>query len=236
MAEGRFTREIDQTRVALFYPHTAPTTEDITLTERDAKDMFEELVVAMNKAYELGLVLKLLPHELDAIRKTYPDPRECLLQVILSFLRQAKPRPTWKVIVDALRSPAVNLTALAERVEAAHFPDPAATRSPPPATSESVTDWCSQVMRCVYMPVPPTASVQTSTTEPAQQISITPENSEKNKSPAVNLTAQDEGVEAAHFPTRPPPPATGESVTRQIGEASHEMCVCYASSYSFSPG
>ena len=112
------------------------TTEDVTLTERD---IFEELQEAMNKAYELGLMLKLLPHEVDAIRKTHPDPRELLLLVILAFLRRAEPRPTWRVIVDALRSPIVNLTALAERVEAAHFPDPTATRPQPPATGESVT-------------------------------------------------------------------------------------------------
>ena len=70
------------------------------------------------------------------------------------------------------------------------------------------------------MPFPPTASVQTSTTEPAQQISVTSENGENLKSPAVNLTALAERVEAAHFPystaTRPPPPATGESVTMSI--------------------
>ena len=213
--------------------------EDVTLTERDAKDILEELLEAMNKAYELGLVLKLLPHELEAIKKASSNAQECLLQVILAFLRRVEPKPTWMVIVDALRNRIVNLTALAERVEAAHFSGPTATQPPPPATGESVIDWCSQVMRCVYMPVPPTASVQTSTTEPAQQISVTPENSEKNKSPAVNLTAQDERVEAAHFPdntaTRPPPPATGESVTRQIGEASHEMCVYASSTYSFSP-
>ena len=40
--------------------------------------------------------------------------------------------------MDALRSPAVNLTALAERVEAAHFPDSTATRPPPPRQSTSV--------------------------------------------------------------------------------------------------
>ena len=134
----------------VFRSRRTVTTEDVTLTERDAKDILEELQEAMNKAYELGLVLKLLPHEVDAIRKTYPDPRDCLLQVILAFLRQAEPRPTWRVIVDALRNPIVNLTALAERVEAAHFPDSTATRPPPPATGESVIDWCSQVMRCIY--------------------------------------------------------------------------------------
>ena len=183
--------------------------------ERDAKNILKELLEAMNQAYFLGVEFEIAPHEVEAIRKTYPDPREFLLQVILAFLRQAEPRPTWRAIVDALRSPLVNLTALAERVEAAHFPDNTATRPPPPATGESVIDWCSQVMRCVYMPVPPTASVQTSITDPAQQVSVTPENSEKNKTAAVNLTALAERVETAHFPdltaTLPPPPATGES-------------------------
>ena len=118
--------------------HTAPT-EGVTLTERDAMAIFEELQEAMNKAYQLGLVFELPPHELDAIKKNYPDPRDLLLQVILAFLRRAEPRPTWRVIVDALRSPVVNLTALAKRVEAAHFPDSTATQPPPPATGESVT-------------------------------------------------------------------------------------------------
>ena len=69
------------------------------------------------------------------------------------------------------------------------------------------------------MPVspPPTASVQTSTTEPSQQTSVTAET--ENKSPAVNLTALAEREGAAYFPeptaTRPPPPATGESATSQ---------------------
>ena len=138
MAEGRFTREKTETRIALFHPHTAPT-EDVMLTERDAIDIFEELLEAINKAYVLGLAFELPPHEVDAIKTNYSDPRDCLLQVILTFLRQAEPRPTWKVIVDALRSPAVNLTALAERVEAAHFPDLTATQPPPPATGESFT-------------------------------------------------------------------------------------------------
>ena len=83
--------------------------------------IFEELQEAINQAYMLGLKLNLPSHEVDAIRKIYPDPREFLLQVILAFLRRAKPRPTWRVIVDALRSPIVNLTALAERVEAARL-------------------------------------------------------------------------------------------------------------------
>ena len=37
-------------------------------------------------------------------------------------------RPTWRVLIDALKNPLVSLTALAGRVEAAHFPDSTATR------------------------------------------------------------------------------------------------------------
>ena len=135
MAEGNFTSEL---AVALAISHTAPA-EDVTLTERDAMAIFEELLEAMNQAYVLGLKMNLPTHEVDAISAAYTNARDRLLQVILVFLRRAEPRPTWRVIVDALRSPAVNLTALAERVEAAHFPDLMATRLPPPATGESVT-------------------------------------------------------------------------------------------------
>ena len=83
-------------------------------------------------------MLNVKPRDVEAILNKYQDPKDRLYHIILAFLRQAEPRPTWRVIVDALRSPIVNLTALAERVEAAHFPDLTATRPPPPATGESV--------------------------------------------------------------------------------------------------
>ena len=110
------------------------------MTERDADAVLEALLPAQTQSYLLGMLLKLEIHEIDAIHMKYLDPRDRLLHIILAFLRQAEPRPTWRVIVDALRSPVVNLTALAERVEAAHFPDPTATQPPPPATGESVID------------------------------------------------------------------------------------------------
>ena len=83
MAEGKVAREnhISHAWIAIFHHHTAPA-EDKTLTERDAMAIFEELLEAMNQAYMLGLKLNLPSHELDAIRKTNPDPRECLLHCI----------------------------------------------------------------------------------------------------------------------------------------------------------
>ena len=75
--------------------------------------------------------------EVEAICKMYQDPKERFYQIILAFLRQAEPPPTWRAIVRALRSPIVNLTALAKRVEAAHFPDPTASCDPPTTSGES---------------------------------------------------------------------------------------------------
>ena len=84
-------------------------------------------------------MLNVKPRDVEAIQNKYQDPKDRLYHIILAFLGQAEPRPTWRVIVDALRSPVVNLTALARRVEAAHCPDLTATLPPPPATGEPVT-------------------------------------------------------------------------------------------------
>ena len=87
----------------------------------------EELLPAQNKSYELGLKLKLPHHEVESIHSVYSKPQSRLLHILIGFTNQTEPRPTWRVILEALRSPAVNLPALARRVEAAHFPNPTAT-------------------------------------------------------------------------------------------------------------
>ena len=92
-------------------------------------NVLEELLPAQTQSYVLGLKLGLLFHEVDRLQVQYSDPRDRLLHTLIAFTKQAQPRPTWRVIVDALRSPAVNLPHLAERVEAAHFPDTTVTRS-----------------------------------------------------------------------------------------------------------
>ena len=91
-------------------------------------DILEELLEARNNSLMFGVRLNLPVDEVESICARLSDPREHLYRIILAFLRQAEPRPTWRVIVGALRSPIVNLTALARRVEAAHCPSLAATR------------------------------------------------------------------------------------------------------------
>ena len=122
-----------------------------TLTPDDAVDVLEELLPAQNKSYELGLKLKLPQHVVEAIHSKELLPDKYLLKVLIKFLQQTEPRPTWMVIVEALRSPAVNLPALARGVEAAHFPDTTATRHKVAETTGMspsaplISDWCSHV-------------------------------------------------------------------------------------------
>ena len=126
----------------LFFPllNAAPAGDDNILTESDAVNILEELTEALGQANILGVMLSIKPVELEVISKMYQDPKERFYQIILAFLRQAEPPPTWKAIVNGLRSPIVNLTALAKRVEAVHFPDPTASRDPPTTSGESVTE------------------------------------------------------------------------------------------------
>ena len=112
---------------------------DETLTPDDAGKILKELLEAQNQAHLLGLMMNVKPRDVEAIQATYQQPKDRLFHIIIAFLQQAEPRPTWRVIVDALKSPVVSLTALARRVEAAHFPDPTATRETPAISGKSMT-------------------------------------------------------------------------------------------------
>ena len=108
---------------------------DETLKPDDAVEIFEELLPAQHKSYMLGVVLNLPPHKVEFIHSCYQDPKKCIRHVIIEFLKQWEPRPTWRNIIKALRDPTVDLPDLAMRVEAAHIPDPTATCDVVPETT-----------------------------------------------------------------------------------------------------
>ena len=122
--EAKYTENGEKTMclfsVSFFTGFPGPASEGV-LTPDDARSVLNALLPARQKTFELGLRLNIPAHELESIHSNYSNPRDRLLHIILAFLRQAEPRPTWRVIVDALRSRVVNLTALAERVEAAYL-------------------------------------------------------------------------------------------------------------------
>ena len=105
------------------------------MTPDDVVQVLQELLPAQNQSYALGLQLNLPRSVVEDICAKHLQPHDRLHHVLLEFTNQVESRPTWKVIVDALKSPAVNLLPLAIIVEAAHFPSPTSTReATPPVT------------------------------------------------------------------------------------------------------
>ena len=91
---------------------------DKTLTEADTEEIVENLASAHTQSFVLGIRFNLSLHEVEAIHSEYLDIHVRFLQIILAFLKQQNPKPTWRVIIEALRSPIVNLPGLADELEA----------------------------------------------------------------------------------------------------------------------
>ena len=85
-------------------------------------EIVDELLPAINKSLFLARRLELPDHIVEALARQHTDPQERLYQIIVKFLKGVKPRPTWRVILDALRSPLVDLPRLAEDIETSHMP------------------------------------------------------------------------------------------------------------------
>lgn len=95
---------------------------DDILESSDLFEVVEALLDAKDKAYELGLTLQLPPVEVKSICSHRKDPQDRLTGIIEYALKQVKPKPTWRGIVTALRSPIVDEPVLAARVELDKIP------------------------------------------------------------------------------------------------------------------
>ena len=83
-----------------------------------------EIHESQKHAYSVGLELGLPSEKLDNITMRSADDRKQLLLVTREFLKRIEPRPTWSAIANALRSPLVGMTELAERIEQKYCPPP----------------------------------------------------------------------------------------------------------------
>ena len=141
--------------------YTAAPTGDELLTPDDAVNVLEEILEAQKQSYVLGLKLEVPLHVVDSIYDKYWEPRDRLLHILIEFTKQVDPRPTWpwRAIVDALKSPAINLPRLAIRVEVEHLPDPTVTHdaslettSPTGKHNVHVSITCAFDMRVIPFP------------------------------------------------------------------------------------
>ena len=79
--------------------------------------VIEELNDAHAKWYDIGLQLCVSVGTLDAIKEQYDDPSHCLRKTLTTWLKTCPSPPTWKNIVDALRSSTVGEVRLAADLE-----------------------------------------------------------------------------------------------------------------------
>ena len=87
---------------------------DRTLNSKDSTDIARRLVGLENKAQNLGRVLELPKYIIDI---TPPPSPAAILYIIGELLKQVEPRPTWRVILAALRDPLVGEAGLAREIE-----------------------------------------------------------------------------------------------------------------------
>ncbi len=95
------------------------------LSEKDLIDVLEAAHSGRNKWYNIGLKLGVESHTLDSIGDRFDDPTDCLREVIKQWLKGVSPQPTWRALVDALRSCVVGEEKLASELEAKYCDMPA---------------------------------------------------------------------------------------------------------------
>lgn len=65
---------------------------------------------ARSKWYLIGICLHIEVGTLEAIKRDYRDiSDDCLVALLTTWLRGTSPMPTWKALVDVLRSPPVGV-------------------------------------------------------------------------------------------------------------------------------
>ena len=88
----------------------------------DFKDVLRVLLDKAAKWYTIGLHLDLSPGALDTIKADCSGAEECLTKAIRKWHSNANPRPTWRALIDALKTHAVSESVLAGQLEGRYIP------------------------------------------------------------------------------------------------------------------
>ena len=87
------------------------------LSVNDLPVVMEELNDTRAKWYDIGLQLRMSVGTLNAIKKDYNSTSDCLRETLTTWLKNCPSPPTWKNIVDALRSSTIGEVRLAIDLE-----------------------------------------------------------------------------------------------------------------------
>ena len=87
------------------------------LSDKDLPVVMEELNKACVKWYNIGMMLRVSLDRLDVIKEQYSNPSDCLRETLKIWLKTYPSHPTWRNIVDAIRSDTVGEIKLATDLE-----------------------------------------------------------------------------------------------------------------------
>ena len=105
-----------------------------TLTHNDVTEVTRELLDISSKSAVFSRLLE-LPRA--TTEKTFADPQDRLFYLLDEFAKQVEPRPTWRVILGALRDPLMREYSLAQSIEDSLSPlSPATTPAATPLVSQ----------------------------------------------------------------------------------------------------
>ena len=104
------------TSILVLYHHMHP------VDQGDLKSLHSELHPVADKWYFLGVQLQVPIETLKCIRKENLSVSECLLEMLIVWLKCTNPPSTWNILIEALESPPVGETLLAQQLRDKYCP------------------------------------------------------------------------------------------------------------------
>ena len=99
------------------------------LTAKDLWKVQNILWEVCEKWFDIGLQLKLEPNNLNKIEVNFKTVEECCRKMLLTWLSQVDPKPTWAALVEALKSPPVKCEYVARKIELEHLQKPESSQN-----------------------------------------------------------------------------------------------------------
>lgn len=93
------------------------------LGSSDLATVYEATITLQAKWHDLGLALRIPPHELDATAMSTREPKEALKKVLKLWLDRADPRPTWQALASAAAGKIVDQGSIAADIARQYCPE-----------------------------------------------------------------------------------------------------------------
>ena len=92
------------------------------MSDKDIKRVRRDIYEARAKWYDIGIELEISIGTLKSIKSMCDSPAECLVEMLDTWLKQVDPKPSWRLLINALEQPTVGEERLAERLKQKYYP------------------------------------------------------------------------------------------------------------------